>query len=205
MPIRAIVFDIGGVLELMTDSGSAGKKWEQILQLKPGELDKRMQQVWHDGSLGLCTEEDVYQRMGEIMGMNRAQVDAFWEDAWRDYLGVHNVELAAYFASLRPRYKTAILSNSFVGAREREQAAYQFEDITDMIIYSHEVGLRKPDARIYELTWQRLGVQPEEMIFLDDVEAIVEAARACGIHGVVFKESKQAIADIEAILQANSD
>lgn len=61
------------------------------------------------------------------------------------------------------------MSNSFVEAREREQDAYGFEDLVDEIVYSHEVGMCKPDPRIYELTCMRLGVGPEEMVFLDDV------------------------------------
>jgi hypothetical protein len=53
MAIRAGVFDIGGVLEITPDLGLTGK-WEQLLHLKPGELNKRMASIWHDGSLGLC-------------------------------------------------------------------------------------------------------------------------------------------------------
>ncbi len=74
----------------------------------------------------------------------------------------------SYFSSLRPRYQTALLSNSFVGARKREQEHYHFAEMTDLIIYSHEVGIAKPERRIFELTCERIGVQPEDVIFLDD-------------------------------------
>lgn len=90
-------------------------------------------------------------------------------EMWEQYLGVANSELIEYARGLRPRYRTGILSNSFVEAREREQDAYGFEDLVDEIVYSHEVGMCKPDPRIYELTCMRLGVGPEEMVFLDDV------------------------------------
>ncbi|MFI5276643.1 MAG: HAD-IA family hydrolase, partial [Ktedonobacterales bacterium] len=113
-------------------------------------------------------------------------------------------ELAAYFISLRPRYTTAFLSNSFVGAREREQAARGFEDMADLIIYSHEIGVAKPDARIYALTCERLGVQPAEVIFLDDAPSNIVAARDFGIHGVLFQDNTQAIGAIEALLVAHS-
>ncbi len=49
---------------------------------------------------------------------------------------------------------------------------------------------------------QRLGVQPTEMLFLDDVEGHVRAAHACGIHASLFQETTQAIAALEAVLQA---
>jgi epoxide hydrolase-like predicted phosphatase len=201
MAIRAIVFDIGGVLEITPDLGVT-EKWEERLHLKPGELDERMGSLWRGGSLGKCTLEDVARGLRERLGMDQAQVDDFLHDLWTEYLGQPNTELMDYFRSLRPRYQTALLSNSFVGAREKEQERYQFEDLVDLIIYSHEVGLAKPDRRIFELTCQRLGVQPAETIFLDDVELSVAAAREYGIHAILFKDTAQAIADIQACLQA---
>jgi epoxide hydrolase-like predicted phosphatase len=201
MAIRAVVFDIGGVLEITPDTGMT-EKWEQCLHLKPGELNKRMASVWRDGALGKCSEERVQQSLKELTGMDQAQVDAFWHDFWEEYLGELNVELAAYFSSLRSRYQTAIISNSFVGARTREQERYHFDEMTDLITYSHEVGIAKPDRRIFELTCERLSVQPAEMIFLDDVEMHVIAARAFGIRAILFQGTTQAIADIQACLQA---
>jgi len=203
MPIRAIVFDVGGVLEITPDLGVTAK-WEQRLQLKPGELDERLHGVWRGGSLGTLTEEEVHTSIGEIMGMSAAQVDAFMDDIWAEYLGTLNVELTEYFRRLRPKYQTAILSNSFVGARRREQERYHFDELCDFIIYSHEVGMSKPDRRIYALTCERLGVQPAEVIFLDDREAAIDAAREYGMHGILFKENAQALADIQACIQANA-
>ena len=98
------------------------------------------------------------------------QLAAFMSDLWDEYLGTLNVELADYFAAIRPRYQTAIISNSFVGAREKEHERYSFGDMCDLIVYSHEVGIKKPDPRIFELACERLGIQPSEMIFLDDVQ-----------------------------------
>jgi epoxide hydrolase-like predicted phosphatase len=123
-------------------------------------------------------------------------------DLWTEYLGSLNTELAGYFADLRPAYRTGIISNSFVGAREREQERHGFGQLTDVIIYSHEAAA-KPDPRIYHLACDRLGVRPEEMIFLDDVAANVTAARELGAHGILFTSTAQAIADIEASLRAN--
>ncbi len=70
---------------------------------------------------------------------------------------VNSSALAAYFASLRPRYQTAILSNSFAGARGKEQERYQFAEICDHLIYSHEEGMAKPERRIFELTCESMA------------------------------------------------
>src|SRR5260370_35625390 len=151
MTIRWVAFDIGGVLEMTPDTGMTAK-WEQRLHLKPGELDQRMASVWRDGSLGKCSEEQVQQSLKEIMGMDQAQVDAFMHDQWEEYLGTLNVELAAYFSSLRPRYQTAIISNSFVGAGTRAQERYHFDSMTDLIISSHAAGIAKTERCMSQLT-----------------------------------------------------
>ena len=161
---------------------------------------------WTCGELaawGPFRKREVEKRIGKIMGMDQGQVEALMADLWEEYLGELNVELATYFASLRPRYQTAILSNSFAGARGKEQERYQFAEMCDLIIYSHEEGIAKPERRIFELTCERLGVQPAEMIFLDDVERTISAAREFGIPAILFRETTQAIADIRARLQAS--
>ncbi len=116
-------------------------------------------------------------------------------DAWEEYVGVLNRPLAEYLRNLRPRFRTGIISNSFVGAREREQDAHALSDLCDTIVYSHEVGCRKPAPRIYRVACERLGVAANEVLFLDDVDANVEAARALGRRAITFVSTEQAIAD----------
>jgi putative hydrolase of the HAD superfamily len=200
VPIRAVIFDIGGVLEVTPRTGW-DQQWEQRLGLGPGSLSDKLRPVWRAGDVGSVTLEDVERNTAEILGLNPAQLEEFMADLWTEYLGTLNTEIAAYFASLRPRYKTGIISNSFVGAREMEQERYGFGDMCDLIIYSHEVGYKKPDPRIYQLACERLGVMPEEAIFLDDVPQAIDAAQALGMQGVVFHDNAQAIADIQRILE----
>ncbi len=203
MAIRAIAFDIGGVLEL-TPPTNWEATWEARLNLQAGEINERLRDVWRAGSIGTLLEVEVEQQVGVHLGLNQAQVGAFMADLWTEYLGTLNVELATYFAKLRPRYQTAILSNSFVGAREKEQERYQFGDMCDFILYSHEVGLSKPDPRIYALLCERLNVQPAEVIFVDDREGAIEPACTLGIHGILFEDNAQVIAEIEACIQAQA-
>lgn len=203
MTIRAVVFDIGGVLEITPDTGWQDK-WEKRLYLTLHEIDEQLTRMGKNGALGTCSEEEWVQGLREVTHMDQAQTEEFMADLWHWYLGTLNAELAAFFSGLRPGYQTAILSNSFVGAREKEQERYRFHEMTDQIIYSHEVGLAKPDKRIYALTCDRLKVQPEEVIFLDDAQPYVTAAVEYGIHGILFKENAQAIADIQACMKANA-
>lgn len=201
MAVRAVVFDIGGVLEFTPYLG-VRERWEEQLGLPPGELDARTRGVWEAGSVGALSEREVTLRVGGLLGLDETQVEAFMRDLWTEYLGSLNVELAEYCRGLRPRYQTAIISNSFVGARTREQERYHFDEITDLLVYSHEVGIAKPDPRIYQLACARLGVRPGETVFVDDNQLMVDGARAAGIQAILFEDNAQAIAEIEDRLRA---
>jgi epoxide hydrolase-like predicted phosphatase len=199
MAIRTVVFDIGGVLEITPDLG-VDRRWEARLGLPAGGLGARMADVWRAGSIGTITLDDVHQAIRERLGLDERQVTAFMADVWQEYLGTANTELIEYARGLRPDYRTGILSNSFVGAREREQAAYGFEDLVDDIVYSHEAGMSKPDPRIYALTCARLEVQPDETVFLDDAGRCVAGARDAGLHAVHYRSNAQARTEIGRLL-----
>jgi epoxide hydrolase-like predicted phosphatase len=201
MSIRAVIFDIGGVLEITPPTGWV-EAWETGLNLQPGAIERQLGDVWRAGAIGSITEADLERSVQLRLGLDQAQVAAFLDDLWTEYLGTLNVELTAYFGSLRPKYRTAIISNSFIGAREKEQQCYQFDTLCDFIVYSHEVGIEKPARRIFELTCERLEMQPTEVVFLDDFEPHVAAARELGMVAIHFHNTVQAIAEIEAYLHA---
>jgi epoxide hydrolase-like predicted phosphatase len=199
MVIRAVVFDIGGVLEIDPDLGVI-PMWESRLGLRAGELSERMRVAFAAGNIGTITEDDVHQALKDRLGLDEQQAAAFMADIWRQYLGTPNTQLIEYARLLRPRYRTGILSNSFVGAREKEQAAYGFEDLVDDIVYSHEAGMSKPDPRIYALACTRLGVRPDETVFVDDTDYCVAGAREVGMHAVRYLDNTQVIREIEVLL-----
>jgi putative hydrolase of the HAD superfamily len=197
--IRAVVFDIGGVLEITPDLG-IDRLWETRLELPAGEMGARLHDVWLGGSLGTISLDDVHEAITDRLGLDERQRAEFMADVWREYLGTANTGMIEYARRLRPHYRTGILSNSFVGAREREQAAYGFEDLVDEIVYSHEAGVSKPDPRIYALICSRLNVRPGETAFLDDTYLCVAAAREAGIHAVHYRDNAQAIEEIGQLL-----
>ena len=149
------------------------------------------------------TLDDVHAALMQELRLSAAEVEGFMAGVWEEYLGTLNVELTEYFAGLRPRgYRTGILSNSFVGAREREREKYGFDDITDVIAYSHEIGVAKPDPGAYLEVCRRLDVDPQEAVFLDDRDVAVAGAAEVGMAAVLFEDNVQAIADIEKLLAA---
>jgi FMN phosphatase YigB (HAD superfamily) len=209
--IRVVMFDIGGILEVIPEGGDPATRfpaldeaWNTRLGLPPGHLTRCIEAITEDGAFGRCTYDEWCTRLRASTGLSQADFAEYMAAFWDIYMGNPNEELIAYFRSLRPRYRTAILSNSFVGAREQEEERYGFTSMVDVAIYSHEEGVRKPDPRIFALTCERLGVRPEEIVFLDDIEGNVAAATAYGIQAILYRDNAQAIADIQARLQASS-
>jgi putative hydrolase of the HAD superfamily len=72
--------------------------------------------------------------------------------------------------------------------------------VFDVIVFSAEVGLAKPDRRIYQLALDRLRVQSAEAIFIDDVQENVEAAQAIGMAAIRFENTEQTMTKIERYL-----
>jgi epoxide hydrolase-like predicted phosphatase len=201
MAVRAVVFDIGGVLEVPTDVNLDGR-WERRLGLRPGKFFDRLRRsgLGRDANLGRISEADFAQALGRLYGLDEPATEELLAELWDWYSGELNTEMADYFQRLRPRYRTAILSNAAAGGRREEERRYGFSAMADVLVYSYEVGIEKPDRRVYEITCERLGVRPNEVVFLDDLEVNVVAARQIGMWAVRFQSTAQAIHEMEACL-----
>ncbi len=93
-------------------------------------------------------------------------------------------------------FSTALLSNSW-GCEEYPRA--DFPELFDTVVLSGEVGMRKPEKEIFLHAAQTLGLTPAECVFVDDMEANVAAAQACGMTGVLHTETAataQALQDL---------
>jgi FMN phosphatase YigB (HAD superfamily) len=198
--VTCVVLDIGGVLEVTPETGWL-QCWESDVHLALGSTRDRLADVFEAGSLGAMSEPEVQAAVRAALPVSDEDLERFWSLLWQEYLGCLNVELFTWFRGLRPRWRTGILSNSFVGAREREQERYGFHQACDVLAYSHEVGVAKPDPEAYALTAQRLGACPEQIVLLDDTPFAIDGARAAGWHAVQFATTEQAIVDVEAYLR----
>lgn len=199
MTIEAVIFDIGGVLEL-TPPTRWERKWAQLLDLCEQELHQRLRPLWRPGELGQSSLGDIERQTAAELDLDNEQLERLVADIWAEYLGTLNAQLVAYFKGLRPAYRTGILSNSLVGAREREEAAYGFASMCDVIIYSHEEGMAKPDPRFYELACARLMCDPSRAVFVDDKPSCVVGARAVGLYAIQHRENRTTIRTLDNLL-----
>ena len=198
MPIRAVMFDIGGVLVQQVDR-SRVRQWETRLDLEEGSLGRSiwLMPISLQAEIGRASEDDVWAAVADRFELNPIDMAALRGDFFSG--SVWNDRLIDYARSLRARYRTGIISNAWPEAREAVKP-WVNGDAFDDLIFSAEVGLAKPDRRIYELALERLRVQPAEAIFIDDMPGNVEAAQAIGMAGIRFVNTEQTIKDIERIL-----
>lgn len=196
--IKAVIFDVGGVL-VRTHDWSGRRRWERQLALQPGQAEWL---VFHSepglqAQMGQITEAGLWQAIAAELDLDSAQLDAFRQEFWAgDAL---DEALVAYIRSLRPAYQTAVISNFDDSLRGSLERTYPIADAFDLIVVSAEENVMKPDEQIYRLTLERLGRQPAEAVFVDDSPANVEAARALGMHAVQYRAGMDVPAALAAL------
>jgi putative hydrolase of the HAD superfamily len=201
MAIKAVVVDLGGVLENVQDDAWPQtwiRGWRRRMNFPAGDVTSVLagREATGDMVTGGMSEAQMRELYARVLGLDEHEADQMMAEMWDAYCGELNVTLRDFAAGLRPMFTTAILSNSADGARREEQRRYGFEKLVDVIVYSHEVGVAKPDPAIFALTRDRLGVQSQEIVFLDDHEANVHAARACGWHAVLHTDTELSIQEV---------
>jgi putative hydrolase of the HAD superfamily len=113
-----------------------------------------------------------------------------------------NQELFDHFAALRRDrgLRFALCTNNVREWEPLWRTMLPIDDLFETVVDSAFVGTRKPEAEIYAITLERLGLPASECAFIDDLEVNVEAARRAGMHGIVFRDTAQAIAELAALL-----
>jgi epoxide hydrolase-like predicted phosphatase len=118
--------------------------------------------------------------------------------------GVHWMVVARVRALRDQGYKVGLLTNNVREWSDAWRATIPVDVFHD-VVDSSEVGLRKPDARIFELAASRLGASPPECVFLDDMDSNVAGARAVGMEAILVTDPWDALAALDAVLAAHRD
>ncbi|HSG14988.1 MAG TPA: HAD family phosphatase [Anaerolineae bacterium] len=183
--IKAVVFDVGGVL-IRTPDRSSRLAWEQRLGLDEWESEEIVfgGEMGTKAQVGEVSDEALWRWVGRRLELNSAQLDDFRRDFWRG--DVLDLDLVDYIRRLRPRYRTAIISNATDALRGRLTNEYPIDDAFDLIVVSAEEHTMKPEREIYLRALARLGRPAGEVIFVDDSPANVTAAQELGMESLLF-------------------
>ena len=203
LALKAVVFDIGGVIQ---DSPlHAIARYERDHGLPPGSINRA---VVASGEAGAWSRLE----RGELTV--EAWCAPFEADCRAHGLTVDAAGLMRYIAEAgreRPEMLGAVrrlrAAGLRVGALTNNWASAQapagpppIARYFDALVESRAVGMRKPDPRIYQLICERLGVEPSETAFLDDIGAHLKSARALGMHTIKVDDPQQALRELGALV-----
>lgn len=189
--ITTILFDCFGVLYPDT-------YWTMAHEFLGDSIDQH-EQALHDlvkaVDLGHITREELWNQFAELVGVRRDEVYARL-----DTFGGIDMRLLNFIEERKDRYAFGMISNVGRGFLDRMFTDKPAEYYFDTIILSSDVGLVKPDKRIYLLAADKLNVKPQSCVFIDDLSQNVEGAIQAGMHGLQYKSYAQFTRDIENIL-----
>jgi epoxide hydrolase-like predicted phosphatase len=198
MRVRAVFVDFGGVIMRTEDKGPRSRQAER-LGMTSRDLEKIIFES--DSSLrastGEISEEAHWQAVSKALGVDRQE----GEKIITEFFSGDRVDtvLLDFLRSLHPDRKVGLISNSWSGLRTFV-TTNQFADVFDEMVISAEVGLVKPDPRIYQHALERLGVHPKETVFLDDMLINVEAARSLGMSAIQFTQLGRTLEELKHFL-----
>jgi len=181
--IKAIIFDVGGVLVRTVDQ-SGRQKWESQLGLPSGGAEAIVlnSEMGHRAQRGEITTEALWTWVMAHLELGEG-LHQFRQDFWGG--DVVDQSLVTLVRKLRRRYQLAIISNAMDSLTEM-LAEYALLDEFDLIVGSAYEGVMKPDPIIFERTLQRLGVTPPQSVFIDDSPVNIAGAQALGINAILF-------------------
>jgi epoxide hydrolase-like predicted phosphatase len=199
--VQAVIFDWGGVMEELPNEADVAE-WERRLAVASGALPEVLWgEVWNRLKVGAISDEAYVQHVADQLDLPGREAALGFLQAFytSDRFNPRVMDAAR---ALRGRYRVGLLSNAFPAQVETilDQYDVDVEAEFDAYVNSALVGLSKPDPEIYHLMLDRLAVEPEQAVFLDDTLRNVDAARRIGIHALQFADPETSLAHLEALL-----
>jgi putative hydrolase of the HAD superfamily len=195
--LRAVVFDYGMVLTAQPDQQAHAA----LLRLTGLPAEQFEPLYWadrHGYDTGDLTGLAFWQKLNKDAGLNLSSdvIDELNRQDARMWT-TENPAMLAWQQQLKAHgLRTAILSNMGDSVYESVERTFAWIHRFDVLIWSYQERMAKPNPAIYHLLLDRLGCKPEEVLFLDDKLVNIEAARSLGMNALLFSTVKQLKADL---------
>lgn len=188
--IKTIIFDLGGVVvssfgkELVAN---ASKK----LGIKPDELRKLMNVYEPDLQTGKINHIEFLQKIlkDKNLSIPVSILNTLWMNPYKKYAKI-NKNIIKLIKKLKKNYIIGCISNTHEAHNSYNRKRRLF-DYFDIYLLSNQVGIRKPDKKIFELYLKKANYKPSEAIFIDDEEKLLINAKKLGIKTIHFKNIRQ--------------
>jgi len=200
MAITAVVFDLGGVITrtpfvgVYTYETEAGLPEGSIVRhFRSGEIVEKVY-------TGERSMRDFFKEVGtKIQQEHGVRIDLRRLGALAAESGAVRPEMVDLLRDLHGRYALGLLTNNARETSVRRDGIELPTKLFDAVVESQEVGLMKPDPRIYLAMLDALGRAPEETAFVDDFEENLPPAEALGMRTIRFVDPEQCRHDLAAI------
>ena len=182
--VRAVFFDFGQVIARL-DRGVLAK-FEARHGLPKGSFIKALYTIpeWKAVEIGEGTEEvwveAAARKLDELAGRHLPNIWGERETMWRTL----DEDVVGLIRRLGNRYDVGIISNATPRLEGELRDYHKIDGLFKVIVNSALVGVAKPDARIYHLAAERMGVEPSACVHIDDLARNVEGAREAGFQAI---------------------
>lgn len=172
---KAIIFDLFGVIHV--------DPYQRWLNKHGFKREGAFYDASRMADLNLSTMEEFFETLHKLSNESVESIrDNFYEDKFADE------SLTSLIKRLKGNYKIGLLTNSRSDYSRSILDSHNLTSLFDEIIISSEVGVIKPDRKIFELTLQKMNISADQTIFIDDNQSNVEAASALGIKSIWYKD-----------------
>jgi putative hydrolase of the HAD superfamily len=196
--VRGLLVDFGGVLTTnVWKSFSAFCRAEGLEEGRVKQLfrsDERALALLRELEVGGIDEDSFAERFAPLLGIERHEglVDRLFAGMEPDEPMIEAVRRTRA-AGLR----TGLVSNSWGRGRYDRDS---FPELFDAVVISGEVGLHKPQPQIFALAAERVGLDPSECVFVDDLRENCDGAEAVGMTAVLHRDTNDTLARLEQLL-----
>ena len=198
MSIRAVFFDLGGVI-VRTEYQAPRQCLAEKFGMDYEDIDKLVfgTPSAARATVGEITEEEQWHNVMKVL---KQPADAYEKIRDEFFAGdIIDQTILSFLRSIKATHKVGLISNAWSGLRafiKREK----FDDVFHHLTISAEVGAAKPSAKIYHFALEQLQVKANEAVFVDDVFENIKACEKIGMQGIHFKDPESALKQLKALL-----
>lgn len=199
MKIKAVFFDFGGVIQ-RTEYQAPRQQLAQRFGMEYEDIDNIVfnSPTAKQATVGEIPVNKHWEAVAKRLKVDKKEIEKVEAEFFAGDL--LDLSILEYLRSLRPRYVTGLISNAWSDMREyltRKKIDDAFEHLT----ISAEVGMAKPETKIYHLALEQAQVKAGEAVFVDDVLANIEACEAVGMKGIHFKDPHASMEQLKKLLK----
>lgn len=198
MSIRAVFFDFGGVI-VRTEHQAPRQHLAERLGMEYEDLEKLIfaSPSSISASLGEINDKEHWAEVIKRLRRPASETETIREEFFAG--DVVDRELLDFMYSLHPRYHVGLISNAWPDLRDYI-TKQGFVDVFDDMVISGEVGVMKPEAKIYQIALEQAEVSPNEAVFVDDFIENIEGCEALGMSGIHFRDPQAVLSELRSML-----